>query len=822
MTIALLLTVVSAVHWQHPAGFITTDTIAELGEKAATQEWARAVLESRRKALEPWVAIPSEQLKKVFPVKRSNVYHNFSCPDCRTRLKFDPFNPHSFHCDGCNKEFSPETDAGIYPKGNRYNGTMYDGWACIFYQTASSAAVHLALIGRMDGRDAWLKRARELLLLYAKTIKDLPTVQPGEGDPARILTYAREGDNVILNELAQACELLRDSMAPEERARVEEDALNRMLKDIMLQPIYSFDHNDIYQYHRTVLQTALALEREDLIDWSFGYGDYAPDKLPDHRSLRRIAATHFKPDGAFWELCSGYHLYPMDAFCQLAVVSHNIAHMDPARFPQEHYDFTNPNSPGGKVIKAALEWFVSMAMPDRTMTIVGDSPAPRSGMDSYATTAEVGYRYFDVRAVGDYETLRQGKRTWTGFLLGAPQIVQQPTPFTSSYLSSGWVSLRNEWEGNRVWAGLNALIPGGGHQHADRLTLTLFSQGKLLALEKATPYNEQVTRELGTLSPAHNTVTVDMTSQKQGEALTGPETPEVALFFAAPFIKFAEVHADRLYPQTQVFRRAIAVIEDIVVDVFRVTGGKTHDWIVNHAGPAPVLSIATRPASFEPAQWLANGTKHVLRAEPDADWSAQWTVEAVTSRLTMLGATGAQVYALETYPSDNAVVTPVHPPCHTLCVRRADDAPFIAVWDAWHDAPNLQSVTRAAGQDALVLQTKSNTYNILLGPGTAQFPDGLTLASDAALSVLRNRDAMACAGGAHFDVTTPQGPISLRLSERANAWADWSHGATQSTATQCIHYDTCAGTDHPRDASSITITLEGTPPQFPTSSQPRR
>ena len=87
------------------------------------------------------------------------------------------------------------------------------------------------------------------------------------------------------------------------------------------------------------------------------------------------------------------------------------------------------------------------------------------------------------------------------------------------------MSLRNAWQGNRVWVGLNALIPGGGHQHADRLTLLTYSHGKLLALEKATPYNESVTRVLGTLSHSHNTVTVDTVSQRQGERLGGKEIP---------------------------------------------------------------------------------------------------------------------------------------------------------------------------------------------------------------------------------------------------------------------------------------------------------
>jgi len=809
MGIGVLLTCMSVVNWQHPAGLITANTIAELQDKLATQQWARQVYETRKRSIAPWASVSSEDLGRVFPTKRGNVYHNFSCPDDRVRLKFEPFNPWKFHCSTCNKDFAPDTDAGIYPPADVYHGTMYDGWACLFYLTAPSVAVDLALMGRIDDLEPYRKRAIELLLLFAQTVKGLPTEHPKEGDTARILTYSREGESKILNEIAVAYELLREFMSAEERTRVAEDLLQRFLNDVMIQPAYTFDHNNLYQFHRTVLQAALALEREDLPDWSFGYGEYAPDRLPDHRSLQRIMAKHFKPDGAYWELCSGYHLYPMDAFCELAVLSRHLSRMDPARFPPQQYDLTDASNAGGKVIKAALEWFVSMAMPDRTMTVIGDSMAPRAGMDAYATTAEVGYRHFDVKAVGDYEALGRGKRTWTGFLYGAAQITRQPTPFTSSYLSSGWVSLRNEWVGNRVWVGLNGLEPGGGHQHADRLSLTLYSHGKLLALEKATPYNESVTRELGTLSPSHNTVTVDTTSQKQGEALSPEETPEVALFVSGPFLKFAELRADRLYPRTKTYRRSVAVIEDVVVDVFRVTGGTTHDWIVNHAGPSPVLSMRTESAKFDPAAWLAHGTDRVLHAVEDRDWNACWRVDDVISRLTMLGGGETEVYALETYPIDNAVVTPEHPACQTLCVRRTDDSPFVAIWDAWRDAPNLQSVSRVGERQDLLLKTKSNTYYVLTGPGTTQFPDGVTLAGDGCFSVLRNRDAIACVGGSRLDATTPEGTMSARSSETASMWAEWPHGVLNSDKTRNIEYDTYAGEDHRRDSSAIAITIEG-------------
>lgn len=78
------------------------------------------------------------------------------------------------------------------------------------------------------------------------------------------------------------------------------------------------------------------------------------------------------------------------------------------------------------------------------MTIIGDSTKARSGMENYVFTAEVGYRYFDIKAVGDYPRFRDGARSWDGLLYGAPAITQHPLPFTSANLSSGWVSLRNE------------------------------------------------------------------------------------------------------------------------------------------------------------------------------------------------------------------------------------------------------------------------------------------------------------------------------------------------------------------------------------------
>src|SRR5204862_354561 len=112
-------------------------------------------------------------------------------------------------------------------------------------------------------------------------------------------------------------------------------------------------------------------------------------------------------------------------------------------------------------------------------------------------------------------------------------------------------------------------------------------------------------------------------------------------------------------------------IEDFYVDLFRIEGGTNCDWLLHHAGPAPRLSMPMEPSTFEPADWLANGSREVRQANARATWQATWSVQGVTSRLTMLGAEASTVYSLETYPVDNAVITPRNPACQSLCVRKA-------------------------------------------------------------------------------------------------------------------------------------------------------
>jgi hypothetical protein len=801
----------AVIHWQHPAGLVTAKTLEEIRAKLKDQAWARRVFESTRASLEPWLAVSSDKLRAVFPKKRGNVYHDFSCPTDRCRLTFDPFSSESFVCPTCGKHFAPDLDPGVYPKGNRYNGVLYDGWACLYYETACQVAADLGTVAAIEPESSakYAPRGVEILMLYADTIEKLKTKFDPDPQMNVLLTYHREGDSVVLFDLARAYELLRAHMTVEQRTRFEHVVLERMLNDIMLEPRYRTESNNNYQWHRTIVQTALALERADLIDWSFGFGKAAPERLPEHRSIRRLLATHFRADGAFRELCSGYHLYPVHALCEFAVVSRGLAQMDPVRFPPNRYDLTSAENPQGRVIQNALTWFIDMAMPDRTMPTVGDSMAPRAGMDDYYACAEVGYRFFGLKAVGDYEKFRNGSRSWAALLYGAPEIRKHATPFSSSYLSSGWVSLRNEWQSNRVWIGLNALDAGGGHQHADRLNLVSYSQGQLLALEKATPYNENVTHDLARLSPMHNTVTVDQISQKPGASLHGAELPKVTFFFTGPIAQVAQLNADHLYPQTQEYRRTVALIEDIYVDQFTVRGGKVLDWMFHHAGTTPELSVPLKEETFTPASWLAHGVPTARVGRTDNTWESRWRINDVTSRLTMFGAPGTEVWSLQTYPVDQAVITKDHPACQSLCVLRHGDTWFVAVGDAWRDTPNLLGVGQGDSTNSVRLKTRTNTYYLLLGAKHARFDDGVTLTTDAAALIVRNRDAFVLCSGTSAQIDTPQGSLKIALQPGGSVAAEIAQGTVTYETGEDVQYETVGGENYNRQKNPRAVQFDG-------------
>jgi hypothetical protein len=176
----------------------------------------------------------------------------------------------------------------------------------------------------------------------------------------------------------------------------------------------------------------------------------------------------------------------------------------------------------------------------------------------------------------------------------------------------------------------------------------------------------------------------------------------------------------------------------------------------------------------------------------------------------MMGGPATEVFALETYPLDNAVITEAFPPTQTLCVRRTAHAPFLAVWDAWKEQPNLKSVEVATNRiDALRVSSATHVYYLAFGPGVAEFSDGLRFESDGAFTLVRDRDGVTLVHATTCTIEASGAASTIRMAEPATLSIAWKGSEPEIRLDGDIAYDTRGGEDHPRTVPSVTPTLEG-------------
>ncbi|HJN19153.1 MAG TPA: heparinase II/III family protein, partial [Armatimonadota bacterium] len=433
-----------------------------------------------------------------------------------------------------------------------------------------------------------------------------------------------------------------------------------------------------------------------------------PEKRPDHRSLAWLADNNYLEDGAFWGLCSAYHLYALGPHCRVFVLAHRLSQQMPDLFPPEIYDETDPQNPRSRVLRRAIKWFTAQTFPDLTMAPIGDMGG-RASLVTYALTAEIGYRYLGVEEVGSYSSLRAGNRGLTGLMYGADTIEEKPVPYQSANLSSGYVALKREAGSNRLYAGLNALMPGSGHSHGDRLHLLTYSRDRMLTGEKRTRYNDPDQRVYSGASYGHNTVTVDETSQVHGNFLKDERIPHIDTFVDLPAAQVAEAHGDKVYEHADVYRRLLCQFDEYLLDIFRVEGGKVHDWLYHGIGEELVLSIPVESKTdFEPALYVMNGEPDYKAGAADDTLTATWRIPAepeseypgrrrdVLSRVTVAGVPGQTAFALSTFPD---------PGRHSLMVRHeGTTAPFVAVHEACFDTPTATGVRLLPGDAAAAVE----------------------------------------------------------------------------------------------------------------------
>ena len=716
--------------WGLSGGRVSAADIAAMREKCERYPWARSERDLLLRAVKPWLDVPLARLRELTPRRRGNVYHNFSCPDDRAALRFEPFEDTQFTCPTCGKVFPADQASNVYALGTTYHGTFYDGWACLYFINIAKTCWRLSLAYHLTSDDAYARRAGDILLVYADILPHMPRERVGGSNV--VFTYNREGE-VRLLEFSGAYDLIRGRgvLTALEEAHIEADLIRPFCDDVFMDPELRVDWNNVYWWQLAIIQVGMALRDRHYLDYAFGVGEYSPAARPEHRSLAYCLSHHFKPDGAYYGLNTGYQLYPLMALVQSVVCGRNLARQDPDEFPPKQFDYTSPEHPIGNVAARAVHWYLSLALPDRTMAVVGDSMLSRDSLKHYDPCAEVAYGVFGIGEVGEYPEMRSGRGFW-GLLWGAPEINKVETRFETAHLSSGFTALRRQHGAKRVYASINHLLAGSGHQHADRLGIITYACDRLLGHEKGTPYNNESVRAAGTASYSHNTVTVDRTSQKRGNLLRGDEVPAVHYLQSTPVGEYVEVWGDGIHPQTSRYRRVLVLVGDLLVDVFDVVGGEVHDWFYHSQGSGLSFSRPLDPVAseFDTPAYLVGGRPGVASTVTDESWQATWTIppepesphpgrrRALSHRLTMLGSVGTEVFHLKTFPAQPPMKTADGFTHSVMARRQSSTTPFVAVYDTYHVEPSLVEArtfpAATGGAVCLLLSTRHGRTLLLL------------------------------------------------------------------------------------------------------------
>ena len=152
---------------------------------------------------------------------------------------------------------------------------------------------------------------------------------------------------------------------------------------------------------------------------------------------------------------------------------------------------------------------------------------------------------------------------------------------------------------------------GHGHAHADSLNLALFAKGEEMLSDIG--YSHSKLRGWTISTAGHNTVVIDRKDQSMHDS-----DGDLLMFLPeAAGLSVVEASGKRAYPKrAQTYRRQLLMVpvsaEDAyVVDLFRVKGGKIHDWMLHGSADDDMTAECSLELTARDGTLLEPGEKWV-------------------------------------------------------------------------------------------------------------------------------------------------------------------------------------------------------------------
>ena len=655
----------------------TPKRVATARENLRRYAWARSVFDSLRALAEDAARRSPEELRRWIP--EITPTRAVNCPVCWANWRgyiwqWSPEDPDALRCARCGGRVVPDSfprndslvvrdpqgKVHVLPVYRDSSGRRYFLWERLGYQ-------HLQHVGR------WLEalaavyavRPEPELARAAKTLLlRLAEVYPGYAlhDWSNYGTepWPRAGkisgwnyeDAVFLVQCGKAFDATSSSSVwtPAERDSVKQ-GLFRCGADFL---------------------TAVRPDQGIVNDISFRFAGvaWAGRILKDHKVMRWVLddelgvvpfiRSRWFPDGTWSERSPSYDLMALRSFHE--AVEALEGYSDPPLY-QGPDRFENVRLQDVRRLREIYEHPFRLTYPDGTLPPINDSHA---GQRPPALLAEAGLAWYGADvflknlavALGDTDLARGSAYALFHRPPDAPERLRRllavdsarvRPSFRSDYL--GLVALRGHAFGEEAMLTIQYGGVHGGHDHHDKLDLTLFACGREMLSDLGYVYWAHPDRFLWTRrSLAHSTVTVDGINQ----ALSGGSC---VLFAPGDWVQAVEAEAPNVYSLvTPVFNRQVVWVQSgergYAVDIFRVRGGRMRDWSA-HAETAdlrlkgatlyPVAEVPGCDYAYHQLKAVRSGR---IRGPLQVDWVWREKPRA-RLRLYLLSPTKGQVYVGE-------------------------------------------------------------------------------------------------------------------------------------------------------------------------------
>lgn len=439
--------------------------VAARGEIVRGSATLRALACRLRRLLEPLLDRPLD-----VPAAKPRLTRDGGvCPRDAVRLTFDPLSPHRHRCARC---------------GGEYEGEPHDhAWLWRYHLWLSERAIHLALLGALEGDETLQHKAADVLAAYTRVYPTVPNRDNVLG-PTRLF-FSTYLESIWLTQIVIAAMLSRPGALAEIRTTLDDTVRESA------QLIASFDEgwSNRQVWHNTAMAAAgLWLGEDELVQRA----------VAGPHGLRAQLQQGVSSEGLWFE-GENYHFFALRGFllgAELLQTAGTDLYADDSVGPILRRMYLSP---------------LDTLLPDLTLPARGDAPFGVSVVQHrFAELWEVGRARVDDDRIEALLAALYGVDAPPGEDPGSGEIAEQEqnrSPERLSRARLGWKALC--WmvpeapRGGATWMPGSTLIAThglavlrdrggryvslecggapGGHGHPDLLHLSLFAAGHVLA-----------------------------------------------------------------------------------------------------------------------------------------------------------------------------------------------------------------------------------------------------------------------------------------------------------------------------------------------------